>query len=244
MRLFSWRRIKMVGVALGVLTVGAGAFAVYEAPALGAYSCPSCYGFEKVAENLYTDDVGAAETLGDMRSEARARVAAFYGTLGDDAPLFICTTPECDRRMGFRGAKAMAYGASSILVFSPGTSVDFLAHEMAHIELVHRVGAVRAFRNAVPAWFNEGLASLISEDPRYVRIENGERSCTVEPDGAPLPATFSEWGPEAGRQERPLYAMAACAVLRWMDENGGEAGVLAALDAVAAGEAVAFGASP
>jgi hypothetical protein len=63
----------------------------------------------------------------------------------------------------------------------------------------------------VPQWFDEGLAVLVSDDPRYLRPE-GDR-CLVEPAG-PLPDTLDGWL-TAASADAQVYAQAACAVSRW-----------------------------
>ena len=87
----------------------------------------------------------------------------------------------------------------------------------------------------MPAWFDEGVAVIVSDDGRYLKpgMEGAQR-CTVQPDG-PLPESPFKWEPAAGKIHT-LYAQAACAVLQWMDANGGQPGLLAALAKTADGE--------
>lgn len=226
--------------ALSVLLAGGAAFAVIEEPAFGMYACPSCYGFQQSGDGLYLDGEmsGKArdETLG-MIAAATDRVTDFYGTFGGKPLIFVCVTDACDKRMKYRGAKAKAFGETYILVYSQGRSTMFLAHELSHIELAHRIGLSRVASNAIPAWFNEGLAVLISEDTRnFENSESGDPQCITPPDG-PLPAGMYEWSRAMADRDRPLYAMAACAVIRWMQENNGREGALKTLDQVATGAA-------
>jgi hypothetical protein len=161
----------------------------------------------------------------------------FYGWVEATPRIFVCGSDACDVRMGFMGGKARAYGSTFILVYSEGRSPEFFAHELSHIELHQRIGLRLTLSGAIPAWFDEGLAALVSNDPRYVgEGPDGEPACVVAPDG-PLPTGPSEWSRTAGMKERPIYAMAACAVISWDNDRGGREGLLAAIDDIAASKA-------
>ena len=231
--------LKWILTGFAVLSVGGISFFLYEEPAAGMYACPGCYGFTEAGSRLYTDQAmasgAAAEFEADI-AEGFARVSGFFGSMHSDPYIFVCGSETCDARMGYRGAKAKAFGDSFILVFARGRSAEFVAHELSHIELHHRIGLRRGLSGAIPAWFDEGLAAVISRDPRYIGTgAHGEPVCVAEPDG-PLPNHFREWVKAAGRKDRPVYAMAACAVIRWMKENGGRPGVLDAVERIAKGD--------
>jgi hypothetical protein len=230
------RRFLVGGILL--LALGAG-FYLYEEPAAGAYLCPGCYGFKENADRLYLDGAMGKEEIAAVEAvhaEALQRVRDFWGTFDREPMILVCGSEACDARMGYRGAKARAYGGTFILVFSKGRTAAFFAHEFSHVELFSRLGTWRSVTNAVPAWFNEGVAVLVSRDRRYVVTnDDGALGCKTAPDG-PLPATFRAWGRAAGDKSRPLYAMAACAVLDWMAQNGGREGVLDAVGDAADGE--------
>jgi hypothetical protein len=133
--------------------------------------------------------------------------------------------------MRARGRSLAAFG----LVLAPG-GLDpvIIAHERSHIELHGRLGLVRFLAGGVPAWFDEGLAVVVSEDPRYLRPAGAGDRCRAAAAG-PLPSGVRDWAHRAGA-DRELYARAACRVLRWMDAAGGPAAVSALIRRVAAGE--------
>ena len=84
-----------------------------------------------------------------------------------------------------------------------------------------RIGTEALTRGIVPAWFDEGLAVVVSRDSRYLETGlDGTLSCREQPTGG-LPETAREWGKEAGQGERPIYAMAGCRVLTWLNEKSG-----------------------
>ncbi|TDC83557.1 hypothetical protein E1193_08290 [Micromonospora sp. KC606] len=44
----------------------------------------------------------------------------------------------------------------------------------------------------VPQWFDEGLAVVVSDDPRYLKSRSADDRCMAPPDGA-LPQTLDQW---------------------------------------------------
>jgi hypothetical protein len=104
------------------------------------------------------------------------------------------------------------------------------------VELHRRIGLWRQVQGKVPAWFNEGLAVIVSDDPRYLKpgVE-GVARCVAGPPEVKLPASPFEWSSSAGHTPG-LYAQAACRVLQWMEANGGNAGLLAAIAQVGEGK--------
>jgi len=187
----------------------------FTMPQAAAYACPSCYGFERIAEDVYVEKDREHPDLLTRIEISKARVRAAFGI--DTIPpvtLLACDTDACDHRLGGRGARARAYGDRFILVAPTGRNETILSHEFAHTVLHDRVGHIGLLRGDLPAWKNEGIAVLISGDTRYFALTDGAYACTTEPDG-PLPATPSAWG-KAMRPDTHLilYAQAACSVLR------------------------------
>src|SRR5262249_18814730 len=92
-----------------------------------------------------------------------------------------------------------------------------------------RVGLWRI--TEVPAWFDEGLAVVVSDDTRYLRPAGAGDRCRAEPGDEPsdlpsdLPVDRVDWRRAAGR-DTDLHARAACQVVRWIDRNGGRSAVL------------------
>ena len=99
-------------------------------------------------------------------SLSKERVSAFFGSIEASSKVFACSTEECFVSHGGVTAKGKAYGDSMLLLSPRGLDAVIASHELTHIELHGRVGAFRSWR-AIPSWFDEGLAVLVSEDPRY-----------------------------------------------------------------------------
>jgi len=230
-----WRkRIMLIATVLVVLAIGG---VVFLSPAVAAYVCPGCYGLKRVADSLFVDRAMSVEErtkLQETVARAAAQVAAFYGSFDQHPTLLVCATEECDRRLGGKGARAVTYGTTFIRLSPRGLNQTILAHELSHAELHARIGRLRLLTGALPAWFDEGLAVIVSDDARYLGPGTTSATrCLAEPDGD-LPSGPFQWGPAAGKTPG-LYAQAACRVMRWMEENGGPAGLRAAISQVADG---------
>lgn len=130
---------------------------------------PTWFGFSKINEGVYVDDQMSTHQRQEFLKTlgvAKERVSAFFGSIEGSAQVFACSTEKCFISHGGGTQKGKAYGASMILLSPRGLDVVIASHELTHIELHSRVGAFRSWR-AIPSWFNEGLAVLVSEDPRY-----------------------------------------------------------------------------
>jgi hypothetical protein len=172
--------------------------------------------------------------LEEAISRAMGQVAAFYGSFDQGPTLLVCATKECDHRLGGKGAKANTYGTTFIRVSPDGLNQTILAHEFSHVELHTRIGLMRILAGAIPAWCDEGLAVIVSDDARYLKPgTTSAMRCLAKPEGS-LPSSPSEWRILAGKTPN-LYAQAACGVMRWMEANGGTAGLLTAISQVADG---------
>jgi hypothetical protein len=105
------------------------------------------------------------------------------------------------------------------------------SHELSHLEFHNRLGFIRTVLRDVPQWFDEGVAVVVSDDPRYLGKSTGDR-CPVDPDGD-LPARRAAWIHGASNDQ--LYAKAACRVSRWIAAKGGSAAVTHLISQVANG---------
>lgn len=233
-------RYCLAGFAL-LSFVAAGSLA-YGYPTTGAVVCPSCYGMEHAGPRIIVEKAMPAQMRAKLLSDieaAETAVRSFYGTFNRQPYLVVCSTEECDHRMGGRGAKAATLSVPlvTILRLSPrGMEPTILTHEFSHVEFHQRVGLWARMTGSFPAWFDEGVAVLVSDDARYLKSgATASKRCARNSEG-PLPTTPIDWGPEADNDPM-LYADAVCRVLQWMEANGGKAGLLETLDSVANGVA-------
>lgn len=222
---------------LGVIVV---LLLTYAYPALAAVGCPSCFGMEYAGSRLLVDTEMPGQMRGAVLRDAEAAASAasaFYGEFSHRPFLVACSTEECDRRIGGRGAYAVTISTpvATVLRLSPrGLNRTILTHEFSHVELHQRIGQRALFTGAFPAWFDEGVAALVSSDERYLKSgESGAGRCVSNRDGL-LPVSPFEWGKIAGA-DHLIYADAACRVSYWLENNGGRNGLLRVLDDVASG---------
>ena len=229
------RRIVPSLSGCAVLLAGAAAFMAWTYPALAAAVCAPCTGMERAGPRLVVDPAmpqAQRARLTTTRAAARRKVVDFFGTASprlDRTVVVACSTAACDRRMGGRGARATTLTTpflTAIRAGPRGQDETILTHELAHVEIHARAGLRRQISGDLPAWFDEGLAVIVSGDERYVP---GGKPVDCG-DGAALPASPFDWAPASGR-DPDLYAHAACRVLRWMREHGGREAVLRALAA-------------
>ncbi|MBZ4021611.1 hypothetical protein CKO11_03950 [Rhodobacter sp. TJ_12] len=226
-------RKAILALALGA---GLGAFALLAFfPVLRGAVCPSCYGLEQVSPVLFVEaemPAHARHALLAQLDQAHRKIAQIFGPAQAHLRILACETDACDRRLGGRGAAAVTYslGAYSVVRLAPrGLSPTILTHELTHTETHARLGVLRQVGQRMPTWMDEGIAVIVSDDPRYLRAGQGVARCR-KPPRADLPVSPHDWGGLAA-QDRDIYAEAACATLRWMAKKGGWSALWARLDA-------------
>lgn len=204
------------------------------------------------AGTLWMDpDFSAAEqtVIVDSVPKARARLGAFYGSLKSPMPdIIYCKSAAC--RAYFAGTDTFSFARGASARPRPGGQYIFpgptvvithswpdrgaavkaegvLTHEMSHIEMRARLGAV-----AVPPWFNEGVATHLANTRR---CPAGARGI----DNLDALATQRAWH-ESLVQDKSisngLYCQASAAVKAWMEARGGAPAVVALLDGLAGGQ--------
>jgi hypothetical protein len=211
-------------IALTVfLAVAAVAVLHFTFPAAAAAGCPPCTGFADLGNNIYVeksmpadDRLAAKATI----EAARSRVRAFYSDLQSSPRVLLCATDACYRPLG-GGSRGITLLDQALILSPRGIDTVIAAHELAHAELHKRIGIRATLFRSVPQWFDEGLAVVVSNDPRYLAL--GPNRCRMEP-GDDLPNSRAAWIETA--ENASLYARAACKVSRWLDTHGGAAGVV------------------
>lgn len=185
---------------------------------------PAWFGMEEIAPDIYVDKDMSTDARGEFQSElelAKERVSHFFGSLTTHPEIFCCSTEGCYKSFGGSTSKGKAFGDKGILMSPRGIDVIFLSHELSHIELHHRIGELRSWKE-VPAWFDEGLAVLVSQDPRYTEkiwrkeTENGN----LAPQLTELESN-RQWL-RAVKEKKWAYGTARREVENWYQKVGAE----------------------
>jgi hypothetical protein len=131
---------------------------------------PWLFGMQRVSAQLWvepgTPDSTRAALLRDL-GLARLRLQRWYGPLRTRPVVVACVTASRAQAMGLphKGARAHTLGDRAILAGPDALAERTLTHEWSHAELYRRLGGLNAGAIArVPRWFDEGLASAVSED--------------------------------------------------------------------------------
>jgi uncharacterized protein YceK len=173
---------------------------------------PSWFGFSEIGENVYADDQMSAsqrQELLKILDLAKNRVSAFFDGIEGSSKVFACSTEKCFVSNGGVTAKGKAYGDSMVLLSPRGLDVVMVAHELSHIELHKRIGVFRSWRE-IPHWFDEGLAVLVSEDPRYTEgawlqaTDNGRNAPELSAIGKAIPLGNGNWQLSYGTSRRAV----------------------------------------
>jgi hypothetical protein len=220
-------RFRWIAAAVVVLLAAAAGIVALAYPSAAATTCPGCFGLVRVQDGLWSErglTPAQREQLKTLVAEARRRVAEFYGGRETDPRLVACFTDDCYDRIGGGGEKGIAILNRAVMLSPRGLDAVIASHEMSHVELHHRLDG------GVPQWFDEGLAVVVSADPRYLGAH-----CDGPAGDDPLPETLSAWLRAASTDQR-VYSRAGCKVSRWLDANGGPPAALRLIDALNRGE--------
>lgn len=222
-RLFGWLIVLAIPVGIGV------AIAV---PGPHRLICPACYGLREIGDRVFVDQVFTKRDerrLLEAIRIGRARAAAFFDVTKGRPRIVACKTQACLDVFGGGRAKAVAYGWHAIRMAPSGLNATIATHELIHIELHYRLGALGLWGPSIPAWFDEGLAVVLSEDKRFRRrvAERHVRSVMAV-------KTFGDWSRfSADVGWRTSYGAAATAVRR-LDRKLGRKGLRQFIDRVLA----------
>ncbi len=203
------------------------AFAAVPNP-LRAFT-PDLFGLPQAAPNLHIDDPEAADRVLAMIGTAEARTEAVFGELQVDPKWIVCTTEACAEELGLN-PNGLTYGAHVIVIGPGGVSEMILTHERVHAELHRYLGPRDILKPRFPAWFDEGLAALVSGDTRLWQPADPRDADWIR--GA---TDYLNWRRlREGRDWRDSYGAAARLVAE-IRERLGPAGLRALIEEVGEG---------
>ena len=179
------RRLWLLLPLIVLILIPGASWAFYKpvrvlAPELNGVTCFS--------DAICMEDVSRYEEASVLYGEALAFVNAEVGAVEDPPRAIFCSTQDCFEAFGFDRAAAHTVGVSGIVVGPRGWKRHNLRHEMIHHLQAERLGVFRQWRS--PEWFKEGMAYVLSQDPRPVLGEpwQGYRS------------RFAAWFQSVGRE--------------------------------------------
>jgi hypothetical protein len=208
-----WRRVVLSVLALG-LGFGIGLVVLGLTPVLAGL-CPSCFGFSKVADNIYIEPGAGADGSEILRRYAIAtdRVETIFGPIETHPRVLVCFTDSCNALMGGHQTLALTYGDKLFYLGPYGHDTAIIAHELSHVVLHAQLGVRGQY--SFPAWVDEGIATYVSRDGRF-----DLDPATCEDALVDLPVTAKDWrrtaGVEAGKYSHLYYGSAGCKVAKWL----------------------------
>lgn len=99
-----------------------------------------------------------------LYDEAIHFVTSSVGEIDNKPRIIFCATESCFHSFGFNKASAYTIGTSGIVISPRGWKYYYLRHEIIHYLQAKKMGVISQWRS--PAWFKEGMAYLLSQDPR------------------------------------------------------------------------------
>lgn len=233
--------VRRALLAILALSCTASAYVLYSEPHLRAYLCPACSGFDEVAPRIYADSrASAAQIATALHSfaTAEALVQQAYPDRAADPIWLMCLSGACGLDTVPR-PRAITYMDRFVFVYPEGATPTIVAHELAHTELHARLGTSRRLLSQpVPTWFDEGLAVLLSQDPRYLDITNGEVTGCKTGNWPEPPADQRTFRRRAASEAVALYTASACLVIGWLADKGGVTAIPALLRDIRSGDMV------
>jgi hypothetical protein len=222
-------------LATVVLILGGAALYVLASTAVGRCYLVSWSGLDQIAPNLYVDpDMPEAQrqSLLSRLADSEKQVASLYGSYTARPTVIaghtMAVMDDYGGNLYNRAGRTYLTLASAFIVLGPDgvRSEDVLSHELAHAELLARIGYWS--RGEIPNWFDEGLA--VQFDNRYrfaewaVEADDGRAAYDLDQLGV---IKHDDWLAYAGAKQE---------VNRWL-ATVGQAGLLALLQAIQSGEA-------
>jgi hypothetical protein len=148
----------LVIVLLSCIPLTVWAF-VKPARALEAFTGVSC-----VDDTICTDDMARYREASELYAGALHFLASSITPLQTRPLIVFCASETCYRSFGFSKTTANSIGRFCIVIGPRGWKPYVIRHEMIHRLQVQELGLLKMYRE--PAWFLEGMAYALSEDPR------------------------------------------------------------------------------
>lgn len=190
---------------------------------------PSWIDMEEIAPDIYVNidmNTTQQQKLLTQIPQAKQYVKDVWGEVVSKPIIYACSTSECAKSLGIG---ANAHQVLNHIVLSPkALNKELISHEWSHAELYKRVGGFWNWKE-IPTWFDEGLAVLVSCEPRH-----DERAWTkIKNRNLKYPSTnelitMKQWHQATKKYNKNIdsseivvsYATAGHIVKEWYDEVG------------------------
>jgi hypothetical protein len=111
------------------------------------------------------DDLSRIADATGLYEEAVGFVQLNVGELQTLPHAVFCSSQACSKSFGFTSAQAYNFGTVGIVISHRGWHPFFVRHELIHHLQNEHLGSLRTWLFK-PAWFREGMAYSLSQDPR------------------------------------------------------------------------------
>lgn len=133
---------------------------------------PGLHGLDCPAGPVCVEDPARFEMAQQLYSEGVAYLAQSVSPLAGEPFVIFCSSEACADWFGLGARSAVTLGSVGTVIGPRAWKPYYIRHELIHHLQVQRLGLVR--RLLVPAWFVEGMAYLLSQDPRVPLAEPWE----------------------------------------------------------------------
>jgi len=130
----------------------------------GSWLDPERRGMVCVSETLCLEEPERADEAEALYAEALSFVERRIGPLGQPPRVAFCSTPQCFAQYANPVFSGYSFG-QFMVINQKGWEPHILRHEMIHQWQYEQFGALRVAR-LWPRWYVEGMAYMLSEDPR------------------------------------------------------------------------------
>jgi hypothetical protein len=131
------------------------------APTLAGVTCPTAH--------ICLDDASQLPAATALLAEAQGFVATRLAPLRRAPRVVFCSTAACADAFGLGARSAETVGTLGTVIGPRAWKPYYLRHELIHQLQAERLGVFSTLFK--PAWFVEGMAYALSEDPRAVLAE-------------------------------------------------------------------------
>jgi hypothetical protein len=134
---------------------------------------PSLAGVSCITDVICTDNPSRSREASELYEEAFRFVETKVAPIKSRPRAVFCQSDACAQSFGL--GKSTAKNTSPFgIVFGPRAwNPYYVRHEFIHHLQYERLGLYRSLRS--PAWFIEGMAYALSEDPRPILVEPFEQ---------------------------------------------------------------------